>query len=262
MSQPQWSSLYTLFEGGRGALSAAVASSLTASGAAQYDPFGLMPGISFPRAAKLFIAPQAGAWLRLVPAPDCILDPVIHSASANTLLLHVAISGDLVPEVVVYHSGEAVDPSAALAPYVTDLSAFAAHLNSPKSGAAGVGGISSGALPANIRAMSGGLPGRQVERLMNTMTGAIGKNDRAGAQAALQTVEWGSGAGGWMRSLLAFLGLDTHAAIDYATLSTAYRTAKRLARNPAATLYPGDADALAAVSDALDYEPLFFGWKA
>ncbi|MBK8136016.1 MAG: hypothetical protein IPK52_09265 [Chloroflexi bacterium] len=262
MIQPQWSSLYTLFEGGREALSAAIVSSLTASGATQYDPFGLMPGISFPRAAKLFIAPQTGAWLRLVPAPDCILDSVIQSASANTVLLHVAISSDLVPEAAVYRSGETIDPATALAPYVTDISTFVEHLNTPKSGATGVGGISSGALPSNIRAMSGGLPSRQVERLMNTMTGAIGKNDRAGAQAALQTVEWGSGAGGWMRSLLAFLGLDSQAMIDYATLSTAYRTAKRLARNPSATLYPGDADARDAVANALDYEPLFFGWKA
>ena len=48
---------------------------------------------------------------------------------------------------------------------------------------------------------------------------------------------------------------------DYATLSTAYRTAKRLARNPNATLYAGDAEARAAAPDAERHLPVFYGWK-
>jgi hypothetical protein len=65
-----------------------------------------------------------------------------------------------------------------------------------------------------------------------------------------------------MRTTLAHLGLEDAVQPDYPTVSTAYRTAKRLSRNPNATLYPGDTDARNAVPDALDYMPVFYGWKA
>ena len=97
--------------------------------------------------------------------------------------------------------------------------------------------------------------------MMNSMTGAISKGDRAAAQAALQSIDWDSGAGEWMRTALGYFGLDDAVLPDYATVSTAFRTAKRLARNPKATLYPGDADARDAVPNALNYNPVFYGWK-
>lgn len=259
MTQPQWISLYV--PGAEPAsLADTVKSALASAGAKQYDPFGAMPGLSYPRAVKLFVAPKAGDWVRLIVSPDCVLEPVVTAASLDAPLAAGFISGDLVPALTFYHHGEPVDAPAVSA-YITDVEGFAAQLRQPKTGASGVGGISSGALPSDVRAMSGGLPTKQVERMMSSMTGAISKGDRAGAQAALQSVDWESGAGAWMRTTLAYLGINNAVLPDYTTVSTAYRTAKRLARNPNATLYPGDQDAQNAVPDALDYLPVFYGWK-
>lgn len=262
MTQPQWSSLYTQHPGGRETIASVLTSALETAGAAKYDPFGLVPGQSYPRAVKLFVAPPVGTWVRLIPSPDCLLEPVVSAVSSAYALLMAEIGADLAPSLAVYKDGVRVDTMSALAPMVSEPEAFLKLLRAPRAGAAGIGGISSGALPSNVRAMSSGLPTRQVERLMSSMTGALSKSERSNAQAALQSVDWDSGAGAWMRELLAFLGLETHAALDYATISTAVRTAKRLARNPQAMLYPGDAEARDAVPDALDYLPIFYGWKA
>lgn len=259
MSQPQWISLYVP-EAEPASLADTVKSALASAGAHQYDPFGTMPGLSYPRAVKLFVAPKMGDWVRLIVSPDCVLEPVVTAASLDAPLAAGFISGDLIPTLTFYRGGQLVD-APAISPYVTDVEGFVEQLRHPKTGASGVGGVSSGALPSDLRAMSGGLPTKQVERMMNSMTGAIAKGDRAGAQAALQSVDWESGAGEWMRTALAYLGLRDAVQPDYATVSTAYRTAKRLARNPNVTLYPGDAEARSAVPDVLDYLPVFYGWK-
>ncbi len=259
MSQPQWISLYV--PGAEPAsLADTVKSALASAGAQPYDPFGTMPGLSYPRAVKLFVAPKAGEWVRLIVSPDCVLEPVVTAASLDAPLVAGFVSSDLIPTLTFYRGGQLVN-APAISAYVTDAAGFAAHLRQPQTGASGVGGVSAGALPDDLRAMTGKLSTRQMDRMMNSMTSAIAKGDRAGAQATLQSVDWESGAGEWMRSALAYLGLSNAVQPDYAMVSTAYRTAKRLARNPNATLYPGDAEARSAVPDVFDYLPVFYGWK-
>lgn len=259
MNQPQWISLYV--PGADPAvLTSTVESALASAGATKYDPFGAMPGLSYPRAVKLFVAPKNGDWVRMIISPDCVLEPVVTAASLDAPLAAGFISSDLIPALTFYRGGDLIDVLA-VSQYVTDASGFAAHLKVPRHGTSSVGGVSSGALPADLRSLSGGLPARQVERMMNSMTGAISKGDRAGAQAALQSIDWESGAGEWMRTALSYLGMRNAVQPDYATVSTAFRTAKRLARNPNATLYPGDTEARNAVQDVLDYTPVFYGWK-
>ena len=51
---------------------------------------------------------------------------------------------------------------------------------------------------------------------------------------------------------------DWHAP-DFTTLRDAYQVAERRQRRPNAGLYPGDAEALAAVPDALAYTPVYGG---
>jgi hypothetical protein len=259
MNQPQWISLY--IPGAEPAsLAGTVEAALASAGATKYDPFGAMPGLSYPRAVKLFVAPKLGDWVRIIVSPDCVLEPVVTAASLDAPVIAGFISSELIPALTFYRGGDLIDVPA-LSPYLTDTAGFASHLRQPKHGASGVGGVSSGALPADLRAMSGSLSTRQVERMMNSMTGAISKGDRASAQAALQSIDWESGAGEWMRTALAYFGLHDAVQPDYATVSTALRTAKRLARNPKATLYPGDAEARDAVPNVLDYVPVFYGWK-
>ena len=55
------------------------------------------------------------------------------------------------------------------------------------------------------------------------------------------------------------LNIPDWRAPDFVTLRDAYALHKRRQRSPNATLYPGDAEALAAVPDALTYTPIYAG---
>jgi hypothetical protein len=110
MSQPQWISLYV--PGAEPAsLADTVKSALASAGAHQYDPFGTMPGLSYPRAVKLFVAPKMGGWVRLIVSPDCVLEPVVTAASLDAPLAAGFISGDLIPTLTFYRGGQLVDAS-------------------------------------------------------------------------------------------------------------------------------------------------------
>lgn len=238
-----------------------VTAALDAAGGRAYDPFGLMPAPAFARAVKLLAAPVQEGWLRLASAPDSDLDPVVGAVSHHGLTIHATIDAELVPHVAAYRNGEAVDLAGSL-PGAFDRARVNALLAAPVTGSGSAfGGVSSAALPPDVRAMGSGLGSRQVERLMHTMTAGMGGDNRADAQSALVTVDWEAGAGRWLRDVLIACAVGDRVLPDYATLSTAYRVFKRLERRPGATLYPGDSEATAAAPNALDYTPVYYGWK-
>ncbi|KXK51008.1 MAG: hypothetical protein DWB44_15245 [Chloroflexi bacterium] len=238
-----------------------VAAALDAAEGRAYDPFGLMPAPAFTRAVKLLAAPVHNGWLRLASAPDSRLDPVLDATSRHGLTVHAVIDAELVPRITAYRNGSIVDLAGGL-PGAFDRARVNALLAVPITGhGSAFGGVSSAALPPDVRAMSSGLGSRQVERLMHTMTAGMGRGNRDSAQSALVTVDWDAGAGRWMRDVLIACGIGDHVLPDYATLSTAYRVFKRLERRPGATLYPGDSEATAAAPNALDYAPVYYGWK-
>ncbi len=238
-----------------------VAAALAAAGGRAYDPFGLMPAPAFARAVKLLVAPVDKGWLRLACAPDSELELVLGAASRHGLTVHAVIDAGLTPRVTAYRDGSVVGLAESL-PGAFDRVRVNALLTAPVTGSGrAFGGVSSAALPPDVRAMGGGLGSRQVERMMHAMTAGMGSGNRADAQNALVTVDWEAGAGRWLRDVLIACGIGDRVLPDYATLSTAYRVLKRLERRPGATLYPGDAEAIAAAPDALDYAPIYTGWK-
>lgn len=259
MSQPLWISLYLHAEESAETVKSALSDVLESVGGSAYDPFGLMPSRPYSRAVKLFIAPAGGGWIRLNCSPDVPLAQILPSL-AFCIAAH--IDGSLVPAISIYKNGVEQDVSTALAPYLADADAFSALLAAPKSGADTIGGVASSALPKNIRAMSTNLPAGQINRMVQSMSGGrMSKQERESAEASLKAVDWNSGAGSWIQALLGSIHPALTAVPDYATLSTAYRTARRLARNPNATLYAGDAEARAEAPDAEHHLPVFYGWK-
>jgi hypothetical protein len=135
-----------------------------------------------------------------------------------------------------------------------------------------------GALPSELDhlARSRNVDPAQAARLMDRLTGSLfGKLDRqsggeAGAarnqaRALLQSQgkggpDWAGAGGRRLAAMAALLTLPTTwRDPDFSALRDAYHVARRLQRNPRASLLPDERDAHARVPNILDYTPLYFG---
>lgn len=102
-----------------------------------------------------------------------------------------------------------------------------------------------------------------IARLSAQLLGKSGIGDQDSAARDLLS----GGASLWtgtgarrLEALANYLALPaTWRTPDYVPLRDAYQLQNRVRRNPAATLYPGDSEAVAAVPDALTYTPIFAG---
>lgn len=226
----------------RDAVLAAAQAWLNTAGYTAYDPFTGIPGASFAHAVKAFVAPAAqgtaGPWVRLI----------FEAAPAERDALLAALPGAVLLD--------AADPRLpASAPTST------------------VAGVQVGGLPANAQAYADRIDPAKADALAGKLLGAIGArfgmNDATADQARALLAQGGSaldlanGAGATLAAHAAALGLPPgwHTP-DFVTLRDAYALARRLQRLPNARLYPGDAEARAAVPDALAYAPLFGGKNA
>lgn len=210
-----------------------------------YDPFTTINTTAYRETIRLFVAPPRDGWTIILGIPTTGL-----VAALSHLGLCICLAGP----VTCYRDGEAVDPLNALAPYQRsgcDLQQILAADYTTGDEAVPVS-----ALPGEYQDMAKKLNPRHVNRLFKKIMkqmGASGDSDAAhdllaGDQAA-------------KRKIAALLdGLDLpRLPLDFVTLRDAYQVAIRRQRNPQARLYPGDAEALAAVPDALDYTPIYGG---
>jgi hypothetical protein len=250
----------------------AIASALSADGYTRYDPFGLLPAPVYPDTVKLFASPLREDWGRVVS-----LAALPPSAQAAASLKGVAVALSLndtgQAAVTVYVDGApAPDPAVALVPYanpdMTDAT-LAALLALP----AEVTGDAPGSLPLDVlpepyRDMADQLNPQDIEKLFEKMAGSVFRRggDREAAEGLLRNAagpDWTAGGGAAIRRLLAALTLpDDWIAPAFIPLRDAYALHTRRQRKPNARLYPGDAEAMRAVPNALDYTPLFVGKDA
>jgi hypothetical protein len=109
--------------------------------------------------------------------------------------------------------------------------------------------------------MAGRLDPRQAESLFTRISGAVAQKGGAdpAARELLRQPDWNSAGGRKIIALMDCLGIAGWRAPDFVTLRDAYALHVRRQRSPNAKLYPGDAEALAAVPDALDYTPIYAG---
>jgi hypothetical protein len=118
--------------------------------------------------------------------------------------------------------------------------------------------------------MTGDLKGRhtvnsgQAQQMFNKITGNLLKGDKQEAARDLlksNAVDWTGAGGQKIILLMKLLGLSIAdwREPDYVPLRDAYQLHNRRRRNPNAMLYPGDAEAMSVVSDALLYTPIFAG---
>ncbi len=231
-----------------------IRTALAALGYTFYDPFGLIPGKAYPQAVRLFVAPARGGWTRVLGDPDPALPPPL-SQTAPCLL--VALDGSDA-RIEVYANGEPSSPETALASYLASPDCLDRPLASEASGAA-LGGVALDALPDDVQALAQRVDLKQAESMFARLSGNLAAKTGGDPGNLLRQPDWDSTGGRKIRALMDCLNIPDWRAPDFVTLRDAYALHKRRQRSPNATLYPGDAEALAAVPDALTYTPIYAG---
>jgi len=270
-----WTSLYFPCEDST-ALATALQESLTALGYTLYNPFGILPGKAYPQSVRLFVAPPVNGWTRVIGEPDARQLPLI---SITCLCLSATLNGKEA-RIEVYVDGEQAEPETALVPYLRDgrsesdlhKALYSASLNlveTEETRQPQMLVVPVDDLPEDVRDMAGQVNPAQAQKLFERLSGSLMKKVSPGgnvadeAQAMLaggSAPDWNSAGGQRIRALMACLSVpDDWREPDFVTLRDAYQLHARRQRKPDARLYPGDAEAMQSVPDALDYTPVYGG---
>lgn len=284
---PIWHSLYLSSEAASGQVTGWLEDYFAAQGYTRYQPFDTFPGAAFQHTLRCFIAPAAAGWTRLLvettptapveaPASDEI-SRLAQCLSHNALCLALSLHGAS-GHFGVYHQGKATDALMTLEHYLRpgqNKAALAAALAGDATGittglspwleseaSQHIGGINPAELPQPMKALLNAVNPHQANRMFQKLAQSLLKGDqRRAAQGLLNDgPQWDSPAGRRLRAIMACLNVpDTWREPDFVTLRTACALHLRRQRLPNAPLYPGDAEALAAVPNARDYVPVYGG---
>lgn len=231
-------------------------SAVTSLGYQFYDPFGLIPGKAYSQAVRLFVAPAHGGWTRILgESPDPVLPPFLSKLAP---CLWVELDGTEA-NIRAFADGVSVSPEIAF-PAEADCIRLALNQTSSATSAS-LGGVTLDALPDDVQALSRQIDMQKAGALFNRMSGNLAKKSGAEASAAdlLKQPDWNSTGGVRVSGLLKCLRILDWRQPDFVTLRDAYALHLRRQRSPNARLYPGDAETLAAVPDALAYTPIYAG---
>jgi hypothetical protein len=253
----------------------ALQESLTALGYTLYNPFGLIPGKSYPQTVRLFATPPANGWTRVVGEPDARQLPLL---SQTCLCLYVSLRGKDA-HFEVYVDGAQADPQTALIPHLDEgfsaddlqKALYSTSLNlveKVEDAAPPMLVVPLDELPDDVREMAEQVNPKQAQKMFERLSGSLmgkvspgGKSaDEARQMLAGNTPDWNSVGGQRIRALMACLTApDNWREPDFVTLRDAYQVQARRERKPDARLYPGDAEAMQKVPNALEYTPVYGG---
>ncbi len=245
--------------------------SLTDLGYTLYNPFGLIPGKAYSRSVRLFVAPAADGWVKVIGIPD---EGQLAPLSQNTTLIYTALDG-AGADIWVYSNGQAVAIENALLPYLRpNLAATDLHnalhttsniiqIDKPDTG------LPFDVLPDDIKALAGKVNTNQAQKMFTRLSGDLIKKvskDSGQADAARALVnagdapDWNSSGGARIRAVMNCLTLhEDWREPDFDSLRDAYPLHERRRRNPNARTYPGDDAVMAKVPDVLRYTPVYGG---
>ena len=234
-----------------------------------YNPFGALPGMSYPLTIKTFLAPARGGWSRLVVDGDADVRQLVSLAEHLSRIadcLSLRLEGNI-SLIHSYREGKLMDLADWTKPHLInpdcDVSAIlnAETFDLPAISEGQIGDIPLEALPEDIQQMARQVNVKEAnklfEKLSNRLLKAVGRHQ---ARSLINTDnQWDSQGGQAIRAVMRCLSIpDNWRTPDFPTLRTAYAVKSRQA-NGRATLFPGDEEALKAVPDALDYLPLYGG---
>jgi hypothetical protein len=282
MSQP-WYSFYLSPSDGIGE---AIRALLTQQGFLPFDPFpggtGTPNGLK--ETVRYFVAPAHDGWVRVFAAqPADHLLPDLSTALAQPVLYSWLT--DQAGGMVLFAQGEDHDEAAAFEPYrrpnrtSEDMTkAFAGDLAVPaiESKEPPVAMIGLDSLPPELQErVKEKVNPKQANKLMDKLSGNIfnrlgkeageSKDDQELAREMLahatpQHDSWNSLNGQRLRAIASVLTLpDNWREPSFEALRAAYQVHRLRQRSPRMPLMPGDKEALQAVPDALDYQPIYMG---
>jgi hypothetical protein len=234
----------------------------------------------YAQAVKLFIAPPAFGWTRVIGAPD---DGQFSPLSQLMPCLYVQLDGTDA-RIEAYHNGQPADIADAFAAHLRDgITADdlreASKAPRPPSDSGNVipfsmyeptqqqtSGLPFTVLPDDIQSMAGGVDKGAAEKMFNRLTGQLmkkvgGNSDEARALISGEGApDWNSEGGKRIIGVINCLKLPANwREPDFIALRDAYPLHERRRRNPNARLYPGDDALMAKVPDALSYLPVYGG---
>ena len=250
-----WQSLY-LWCDDRPRIQTTLETTLQSAGYTLYNPFGLIPGDAYQQTVKLFIAPTQQGCTRLIGQN---ISQIPSTLSQIGVCLSVILS-ESSGEMIAYVDGEQRDLTATLTPLVDDPAKLQAALSGQQGGATTRDAVPLDVLPEDVQEMAQNLNIRQINKMFNKLMKRVNKQvsgDADAAQALLHSApDWQSATGQRIQALLNCLNLNYEP--DFSTLRDAYQLHIRQHRK----LYPGEAEMMAAVPDALDYIPVYGGKKS
>jgi hypothetical protein len=254
-----WHSLYLPYAD-TAALAQALESSLI--GYTLYDPFGIMPMTkAYAQTVKAFVSPVENGWSRVLLAPHSpIPQSVIDALSSLALVFAVS----LVESDAMFGTFEnrvEVDLLSALSPYASpDLLHKALSLSVSSLRTSG-NNMPFDVLQGDMKAMADKVNVKEAEKMFNRMAGKLLQGDQKDAARELlnSAVDWNSAGGKRIEAVMGCLPMEKWREPEYVALRDAYALHNRRRRNPNASLYPGDREAMELVPNALEYVPVFAG---
>lgn len=255
-----WNSLY-LISPDADAVAARLRNLLIEHHYSLYNPFGLMPVKPYKQTVRLFVAPVRGQWVRVVGEPDAAL---LSELAETWPLVWLSLSGQDAG-IQTLAEGGAVDPErfpgvdvSALAGAFYDAPLAIVDKPTPA--------LPLDALPPEVQALAIKVDPKRANKMFEQLSGTLLKRAGGDAAAARMLIEqqdapdWDSVGGARLRAAAQAFGLpEDWRSPDFVSVRDAYQAGARRKRKPDASLFPGDAEALAAVGDALDYLPVFGG---
>lgn len=227
----------------------------------RYNPFGLMPVKPYKQTVRLFVAPVQDSWVRVAGEPDAALLPAL---AQTWPLVWLCLSGNDVG-IQTFVDGQSIEPDqfpgvdlGVLAQAMPD--APLEIVSKPASA------LPLDALPPDVKAMAIKVDPKRANKMFEQLSGTLLKRAGGDAAAARMLIEqqdapdWDGIGGARLRAAAQAFGLPRDwRSPDFVAVRDAYQASARRQRKPDAPLFPGDAEALAAVSDALAYLPVFGG---
>jgi len=243
-------------------------SALSGLGFTQYDPFpgGSGTPVAFKTFARHFVAPASDNWVRILGQPLAeSLPALIAALSKDRAVMSVELD-ETEGRVLAYVNGQPrpLEPFLRLGFTLSEPDREPAFVRREKS-----------SLPPELEnlARQGNVNPEQASKLMNRLTGQIfGKLNRQSggeanamrneAQAMLtgSAIDWTSSAARRLTATVESLRLpENWREPSLEVLKDAYQVARRLRKNPKASLMADEKQALDAVPNAGDYLPVYMG---
>lgn len=264
-----WNSLFWLSNDSE-SVATALRESLVALGYELFNPFGLIPGKAYPYSARLFVAPPANGWVKVIGAPDERQMPLLNGnflylklndSRATIRFFAGGQSLDLEPSLIAYLKPNLTVADLQLAldnPHIAKIS----PLDTP------LGGVPMEALSEDIQSMARQINPNQAQKLISRLSDTLlkrsGGEEQAKAARALveepHQPDWNGPGGLQIRALINCLTIPANwHEPDFIALRDAYQLHERKRRNPKARAYPGDEETMAKVPNALAYIPVYGG---